>query len=192
VYAGTDEPYLFRRSESAVGIPSIAATARSPRSVIPKATAGCCRRSRPGCLGASTLREFETVLPTPSNEASENPLPILKKRHPPPSASESSATRRHRRNTHRTGSCSSCAGDRAAGPDLPLHTLFRSSKGPVGPPRRIRNTTGGHPATTHEGSRAPANSAPEARCEPFFAMLGKLAHPPVPVQANSALLLSPA
>ena len=44
----------FERSASAVRLPIIAATARSPRSVIPTATAGCCRRSRPGFPGAST------------------------------------------------------------------------------------------------------------------------------------------
>ena len=57
VYAGPDEPYLFgRRSGSAVRIPSTAATARSPRSVIRTATAGCSRRSRRGCPVASTPR----------------------------------------------------------------------------------------------------------------------------------------
>ena len=40
-------------SGSAVRIPSMAATARSPRSVIRTATAGCCRRSRRGCPVAS-------------------------------------------------------------------------------------------------------------------------------------------
>ena len=42
---------------SAVGTPSIAATARSPRSMIPTATVGCSRRSRRGCPGASTQRQ---------------------------------------------------------------------------------------------------------------------------------------
>ena len=41
---------------SAVRIPSIAATARSPRSAIRTATAGCSRRSRRGCPVASTPR----------------------------------------------------------------------------------------------------------------------------------------
>ena len=56
VYAGTDEPYCLGGSGSAVRIPSIAATARSPRSVIRTATAGCSRRSRRGCPVASTPR----------------------------------------------------------------------------------------------------------------------------------------
>jgi catechol 2,3-dioxygenase-like lactoylglutathione lyase family enzyme len=50
-YTGTDEPYLFGRRR--VGGP---ATARSPPSVIPTATAGCSRRSRRGCPVASTLQ----------------------------------------------------------------------------------------------------------------------------------------
>src|ERR1017187_6239938 len=79
-----------------------------------------------------------------------------------------SSTKRPRRNNHRAGSSSSCAGDRAAGPDLPLHTRSRSPKGPVGPPHRIRNRKGGHPATTHEGSQATANSVLEGRCEMFL------------------------
>ena len=49
-------PTCLGGSGSAVRIPSIAATARSPRSVIPTATAGCSRRSRRGCPGASTPR----------------------------------------------------------------------------------------------------------------------------------------
>ena len=53
VYAGTDE---LVASGSMVRIPTIAATARSPRSVIRTATAGCCRRSRRGCPAASTPR----------------------------------------------------------------------------------------------------------------------------------------
>ena len=56
VYAGTDEPYLFGGSGSAVRIPSIAATARSPRSRIRMATAGCSRRSQRGRPVASTPR----------------------------------------------------------------------------------------------------------------------------------------
>ena len=54
VYAGTDEPYLFGRLRVSGRIPSIAATARSPRSAIRTATAGCSRRSRRGFPGAST------------------------------------------------------------------------------------------------------------------------------------------
>src|SRR5208282_2588826 len=56
----------------------------------------------------------------------------------------------------------------AAGPDLPLHTLSRSPKGPVDPPRQIRNTTGGHRATTHEGSPVTVNSVLEGRCGMFL------------------------
>ena len=48
-------PTCLGGSGSAARIPSIAATARSPRSAIRTATAGCCRRSRPGCPDASTL-----------------------------------------------------------------------------------------------------------------------------------------
>ena len=51
VYAGTDEPYLFGRPGSAVRIPSVAATARSPRSATRTATAGCSRRSPRDCPG---------------------------------------------------------------------------------------------------------------------------------------------
>ena len=51
-----DEPYLFVGSGSAVRIRSIAATARSPRSGIPMATAGCFRRSQRGRPVASTPR----------------------------------------------------------------------------------------------------------------------------------------
>ena len=96
------------------------------------------------------------------------PRPILEKRHPPPSASEFSATKRPPRNNHRAGSWSSSADDTEAGPLLPLHTRSRSPKGPVGPPRRIRNTTGDHRATTPEGLRATANSALEGRCGMFL------------------------
>jgi predicted enzyme related to lactoylglutathione lyase len=42
-------PTCLGGSGSAVRIPSIAATARSPRSAIPTATAGCCRRSQRAC-----------------------------------------------------------------------------------------------------------------------------------------------
>jgi catechol 2,3-dioxygenase-like lactoylglutathione lyase family enzyme len=48
VYAGPDEPYLF-----GVWIPSIAATVRSPHSVIRTAAAGYSRRSRRGFRGVS-------------------------------------------------------------------------------------------------------------------------------------------
>ena len=53
VYAGPDEPYLFGRLRVSGPDPSIAATARSPRSMIRTATAGCSRRSRRGCPGVS-------------------------------------------------------------------------------------------------------------------------------------------
>ena len=43
VYAGTDEPYLLGECASAGRIPSIVATARSRRSRIRTATAGCSR-----------------------------------------------------------------------------------------------------------------------------------------------------
>ena len=56
VYAGTDEPYLFGRLRVSGPIPSIAATARSPRSMIRTATAGCSRRLQLGCPVASTPR----------------------------------------------------------------------------------------------------------------------------------------
>ena len=49
-------PTCLGGSGSAVRIPSIAATARSPRSMIRTATAGCSRRSRRGCPVASTPR----------------------------------------------------------------------------------------------------------------------------------------
>ena len=49
-------PTCLGGSGSAGRIPSIAATARSPRSVTRTATAGCCRRSRRGCPAASTPR----------------------------------------------------------------------------------------------------------------------------------------
>ena len=48
VHAGPDEPYLLGGSGSAVRIPSVAATARSPRSAIRTAMAGCSRKSRSG------------------------------------------------------------------------------------------------------------------------------------------------
>ena len=54
VYAGMDEPYLFGRVRVSGPDPSTAATARSPRSVIRTATAGCSRSSRLGCPVAST------------------------------------------------------------------------------------------------------------------------------------------
>jgi hypothetical protein len=41
--------------------PSMAATARSPRSAIPTATAGCCRKSRRGCPVVSTLPHRRSV-----------------------------------------------------------------------------------------------------------------------------------
>ena len=57
VYAGTDEPYLFGKLRAGVRIPSIAATARSPRSMIRTATAGCSRRITtrlPGRIDSTT------------------------------------------------------------------------------------------------------------------------------------------
>ena len=57
VYAGPDEPYLFRRQRAAVGTQSIAATTRSPHSMIQTATVGCSRRLRRGCPGASTQQQ---------------------------------------------------------------------------------------------------------------------------------------
>ena len=56
VYAGRTSPTCLDGFGSTARIPSIAATARSPRSAILTATAGCCRRSRPGCPVASTPR----------------------------------------------------------------------------------------------------------------------------------------
>ena len=56
VYAGMDEPYLFGRVRVSGPDPSTAATARSPRSVIRTATAGCSRSSRLGCPVAWTPR----------------------------------------------------------------------------------------------------------------------------------------
>ena len=53
VYAGMDEPYLFGRVRVSGPDPSTAATARSPRSVIRTATAGCSRRSPPVCPAVS-------------------------------------------------------------------------------------------------------------------------------------------
>src|ERR1022692_3889523 len=98
----------------------------------------------------------------------DSPLPILEKRHPPPSASGSSATKRPPRNTHRPESWSSCASDTEAGPALPLHTRTRSPNGLTGPPRRIRNRTGRHPPTTHAGLPATANSVQEGRFGMFL------------------------
>ena len=43
-YAGPDEPYLFGRLASVARRPSLRATTPSRRSMIPTATAGCCRR----------------------------------------------------------------------------------------------------------------------------------------------------
>ena len=54
VSAGTDEPYLFGRRRTGGPDPSVAATARSPRSAIQTATDGCSRRSRRGWPVAST------------------------------------------------------------------------------------------------------------------------------------------
>jgi hypothetical protein len=50
-------PTCLGGNGSAGGIPRLAAIARSPRSVIRTATAGCSRRSRRGCPGASTQRQ---------------------------------------------------------------------------------------------------------------------------------------
>ena len=58
VAAGVEVSEVFHlgpTARSAVRIPSIAATSRAPRSATPTATAGCCKRSPPGCPGASTL-----------------------------------------------------------------------------------------------------------------------------------------
>ena len=49
-------PICSGGAASAVRTPSMAATARSLRSAIPTATAGCSRRSRRGCPAASTPR----------------------------------------------------------------------------------------------------------------------------------------
>ena len=54
VHAGADEPTCLGGSGSAVRIPSTAATARSPRSAIRTATAGCSRRSPCDCPDAWT------------------------------------------------------------------------------------------------------------------------------------------
>ena len=43
-HAGPDEPYLFGGSASVARRPSLRATTPSRRSMIPTATAGCCRR----------------------------------------------------------------------------------------------------------------------------------------------------
>ena len=48
VYAGPDEPYRLDVFGSRARTPSIAATDRLSHSVIQTATAGCCKRSRPG------------------------------------------------------------------------------------------------------------------------------------------------
>ena len=56
VYAGPDEPYLFGRLRVSGPDPEHRSYRSSPRSAIPTATAGCSRRSRRGCPGASTLR----------------------------------------------------------------------------------------------------------------------------------------
>ena len=47
-------PARRRGSRQRAGARAGAATAPSPRSATPTATAGCCRRSRPGCPAAST------------------------------------------------------------------------------------------------------------------------------------------
>jgi catechol 2,3-dioxygenase-like lactoylglutathione lyase family enzyme len=52
VYEGPDQPFCSGVGASVVSIPSIAATARSPRSAIPTATAGCSRRSPRDCPDA--------------------------------------------------------------------------------------------------------------------------------------------
>ncbi len=57
---GRTSPTCLGGSGSAVRIPSIAATVRSPRSVIRTATAGCSRRSRPDCPVVSTRRRRPT------------------------------------------------------------------------------------------------------------------------------------
>ena len=54
VYAGTASRTCLGNFGSTVRTPSIAATARSPRCMIPMATAGCSRRLQPGCPVAST------------------------------------------------------------------------------------------------------------------------------------------
>ena len=54
VHTGTDEPYLSGRHRVSGPDPAAAATARSPRSRIPTATAGCCRRSPRDCPDAWT------------------------------------------------------------------------------------------------------------------------------------------
>ena len=48
------EPRRPRRTGERPAIRTVAATRRSRRSATPTATAGCCRRSRRGCPGAST------------------------------------------------------------------------------------------------------------------------------------------
>ena len=56
VYAGPDEPYLFGRVRVSGAIPSTAATVPLPRSAIPTAMAGCCRKSPRDCPDASSRR----------------------------------------------------------------------------------------------------------------------------------------
>jgi hypothetical protein len=67
-------------------------------------------------------------------------------------------------------------------PLLPLDTRTRSPKGLSGPARRIRNRTGGHPATTHAGLRATANSAQEGR---FGMFLGHLRFGPIEMKKRA-------
>ena len=56
VHTGPDEPYLLDVSGSAVQTLHIPVTTRSPRSMIRMATAGYCRSSQLGFLGAPTPR----------------------------------------------------------------------------------------------------------------------------------------
>ena len=99
---------------SAVAIPSIAATVRSPRSVIRTGTAGCSRRSRRDCPGVSTPRRRA------SHRRTTWPAPFGVRR--PPMAS----TRNEPGSTTQTG------------PTGTPHTWWRSRRAKSCPNKRLR------------------------------------------------------
>ena len=65
-----DLPPRPEAARSVVRILSMAPTARSPRSAIPTATSGCCRRSRPGFRAHRHRRDFVRLRKRPGERAS--------------------------------------------------------------------------------------------------------------------------
>ena len=120
-------PICLGGSGSAVRIPSIAATARSPRSAIRTATAGCSRRSPRDCPDAWTRR----TRPSPRRRSSRPRFDAPRPRMGAREADRAGTTRTGRTGTPSTWSASrparSCRHERRRGPAITAITIGRPS-----------------------------------------------------------------